>query len=94
MMIDAQMDWSMTANIDYEFSDSFGGYYFPGAELVLANDVGRRLLESPKGLNYDPEDAVSILKQVNISQSNDSATTFDLSGTIYYFSDDYTEPNG
>lgn len=92
-MIDAQMDWSMTANIDVTYQDTFGGYYFPGAQLILANDVGRRLLESPQGLNYDPADAVSILKQVNISQSNDSATTFDLSGTIYYFSDDYTEPN-
>lgn len=93
MLVDAQMDWSMTANVDVAYSDTFGNYIFPGSEMILSNDIGRRLLEAPQGLNYDPADAVSILKQVSISQSNDGPASFDLSGTVYYFSDDYTEPN-
>ncbi len=82
---DAQMDWSMTANVDYEFEDTFQNYYATAQELVLSNDIGKHILESPTGLDYDPDDAVSILKTVNITQTNDGAAELSLDGTVYYF---------
>lgn len=66
MIYDAQLDWSMTANVDYEYEDTFQNFYAPAMELVLSNDIGKQLLESSSGLNYDPDDAVSILKSVTL----------------------------
>lgn len=86
LVYDATMNWSMTANVDVEFQDTFQNYYTTAQELVLSNDIGRHILESPTGLNYDPQDAISILKTVNISQTNDGAAELSLDGTIYYFS--------
>lgn len=85
MIYDAQLDWSMTANVDYEYQDSFQNYYAPAMEVILSNDIGKQLLESPEGLNYDPADAVSILKSVNITQTSDGAAELSLDGSIYYF---------
>lgn len=53
-------------------------------EMVLSNSIGRHLLESEKGFGYDPADAVSVLKSVNITQSNDGPASLDLQGTIFY----------
>lgn len=76
----------MTANVDHEYHDSFQNFYAPAMELVLSNDIGKQLLESPAGLGYNPADATSILKSVNINQSSDGAAELSLDGTIYYFS--------
>lgn len=85
MIYDAQLDWSMTANVDHAYEDTFQDYYAPAMELVLSNDIGKQLLESPTGLDYDAEDATSILKSVNITQTSDGAAELSLDGTIYYF---------
>lgn len=91
LVYDATMNWSMTANVDAEYEDTFQNYYATAQELVLSNDIGRHILESPTGLNYDPDDAVSILKTVNITQTNDGAAELSLDGTIYYFSGEGNE---
>lgn len=87
MIYDAQLDWSMTANVDHAYEGTFQNFYAPAMELVLSNDIGKQLLESPTGLDYDAEDATSILKSVNITQTSDGAAELSLDGTIYYFSD-------
>lgn len=86
MIYDAQLDFSMTANVDHEYQDTFQNYYAPAQEVILSNDIGKQLLESETGLGYDPDDAVSILKSINITQTNDGAAELSLDGTIYYFS--------
>lgn len=85
LIYDAQLDWSMTANVDHTYQTTFQNYYAPAMEVVLSNDIGKQLLESESGLGYDPDDAVSILKTVNITQTNDGAAELSLDGTIYYF---------
>lgn len=87
MITDATMSWSMSANVDHTYEDTFQNYYSTAQEVILSNDIGRHILESPTGLNYDPNDAVSILKTVNITQTNDGAAELSLDGTIYYFND-------
>lgn len=84
LLYDATLDWSMTANVSYEYEATFQDYYAPAMEMVLSNDIGRHLLESEKGFAYDPDDAVSVLKTINITQTNDGAASLDLSGTIFY----------
>lgn len=86
MIYDAQLDWSLTANVDHTYQTTFQNYYAPAMEVVLSNDIGKQLLESEAGLGYDPNDAVSILKTINITQTNDGAAELSLDGTIYYFS--------
>lgn len=86
MVYDATMSWSMTANVDHTYQDTFQNYYATAQEVVLSNDIGKHLLESEAGLGYDPDDAVSILKSVNITQTSDGAAELSLDGAIYYFS--------
>lgn len=86
MIYDSQLDWSLTANVDHTYQTTFQNYYAPAMEVVLSNDIGKQLLESEAGLGYDPNDAVSILKTINITQTNDGAAELSLDGTIYYFS--------
>lgn len=85
MIYDAQMDWSLTANVNHDYQATFQDYYAPAMELMLSNDIGRHLLESDSGLGYCSADATSILKQESISQSNDGAASLSLNGTLYYF---------
>lgn len=88
MLYDARVNWQLEANVNHEYEDTFQEFYHPAQELILSNQLGRQLLESQSGFNYDPDDAVSILKTVSINETNDGATTFSLSGTLYYFSGD------
>lgn len=84
MLYDATLDWSLSANISHEYEDTFQNFYAPAMEMVLSNSIGRHLLESDKGFGYDPDDAVSVLKTINITQTNDGPATLDLQGTIFY----------
>lgn len=86
LIFDATLGWSMTANVDHEYQSTFQNFYAPAQEVILSNDIGKQLLESPAGLGYNPADATSILKTVNITQTNDGAAELSLDGTIYYFS--------
>lgn len=91
MITDAQLNWSMQANVNHDYEGNFGDFYHPAQELILSNDIGKQLLESEVGLGYDPQDAVSILKTVNITQTNDGAAELSLDGTIYYFPSEHGE---
>lgn len=85
MIYDATMDWSMSANVIHNKLDCMGEYYAPAMEITLANDLGRKLLESTSGLGYCASEATSILKSESISQTSDGALTLSLNGTVYYF---------
>lgn len=85
ILYDARLGWSMTANVDHEYQSTFQNFYAPAQEVILSNDIGKQLLESESGFGYDPADAVSVLKTVNITQTNDGATELSLDGTIFYF---------
>lgn len=86
MIYDGQMDWSLTANVNNDYHDTFQDYYAPAMELMLSNDIGRHLLESDAGLGYCAADATSILKSESLNQTNDGAVSLSLNGTLYYFS--------
>lgn len=85
MVYDAQMDWSLSANVNNAYKDTYADYYAPAMELTLSNSMGLDMLESAAGLGYDHADAVSICKSPSISQTSDGAATMSLSGTVYYF---------
>lgn len=85
LIYDGSMDWSMSANVIHDRLDCAMAAYAPAQELMLANDLGRHLLEASSGLGYNPAEATSIIKSVSTSQTNDGPMSLNLNGTIYYF---------